>query len=150
MSDQEARIGFQVSAGGVVYHITDLKLMPHETRAIDLRKLRDAQKPDFLGNKIPANATDGSALWGRIDNVPVMGRLVVLQRRKALASSYSCDPCSCPMSLTSYPLQLTPVPGQCHSSAGAAGTRLCPVRPMRNQLLLVRRNDRWDDELVLR
>jgi hypothetical protein len=110
MSDQEARIGFQVSAGGVVYHITDLKLMPHETRAIDLRKLRDAQKPDFLGNKIPANATDGSALWGRIDNVPVMGRLVVLQRRKALASSYSCDPCSCPMSLTSYPLQLTPSP----------------------------------------
>jgi hypothetical protein len=37
-----------------------------------------------------------------------MGRLVVLQRRKTLASSYSCDPCSCPMSLTSYPLQMTP------------------------------------------
>jgi hypothetical protein len=32
----------------------------------------------------------------------------VLQRRKALASSYSCDPCSCQMSLTSYPLQMNP------------------------------------------
>jgi hypothetical protein len=110
MGEKDARIGFQVSAGGVVYHVTDLKLMPHETRAIDLRKLRDARKPDFLGTTISADATDGSALWGRIDYGPVMGRMVVLQRRRAVASSYSCDPCSCQMSLTSYPLQLTPSP----------------------------------------
>jgi len=31
-----------------------------ETRAIDLRKVRDAQKPDFRENIIPAGATDGS------------------------------------------------------------------------------------------
>ena len=50
------RIGYVVTAGGVHYYLTDLKLNPHETRAIDLRKLRDAQEPDFQGNKIPAGA----------------------------------------------------------------------------------------------
>ncbi len=40
MSDKPARIGFQVQANGVHYYLTDLKLKPHETRAIDLRKLR--------------------------------------------------------------------------------------------------------------
>ena len=75
---------------------TQLKLNPHETRAIDLRKLRDAQTPDFLGNKIPAGATDGSVVWIRVDNVPVAGRVVMAQRHKAMASSYECGICSCP------------------------------------------------------
>lgn len=41
---------------GVHYFLTTLKLAPHETRAIDLRKLRDAQQSDFKKNKIPAGA----------------------------------------------------------------------------------------------
>jgi hypothetical protein len=41
-SDQPARIGFKVSANSVTYYLTKLQLNPHETRAIDLRKLRDA------------------------------------------------------------------------------------------------------------
>jgi hypothetical protein len=56
MGDREARIGFQIQANGVHYFLTDLKLNPHETRAIDIRKLRDAQKPDFNKNVIPAMA----------------------------------------------------------------------------------------------
>jgi len=40
--DREVRIGYVVTAGGVNYYLTDLKLNPHETRAIDLRKLRGA------------------------------------------------------------------------------------------------------------
>ncbi len=35
-------------------------------------------------------------IWIRLDNVPVMGRLVVLQRRKGLASNYDCSFCNCP------------------------------------------------------
>ncbi len=65
-----------------------MKLKPHETRAIDLRKLRDAQKPDFKGNLIPANATDGSVSWIRLENLSVMGKLVVMQRNQGMASSY--------------------------------------------------------------
>src|SRR2546425_748295 len=51
-SDKPARIGFQVTVGDVHYYLSNLKLDPHETRAIDIRKLRDAQQTDLKGNKI--------------------------------------------------------------------------------------------------
>jgi hypothetical protein len=95
MGERPARIGFDVVAGGTHYYLTRLKLQPRETRAIDLRKLRDEQKPDFRKNRIPINATDGSVLWSRLDNVPIMGRLVVLQRHKGIASNYDCYICDC-------------------------------------------------------
>ena len=41
MGEKECRIGFQVQANGVHYYLTKLKLKPHETQAIDLRKLRE-------------------------------------------------------------------------------------------------------------
>jgi hypothetical protein len=95
MSEKSARIGFDMVAGGVHYYLTRLKLKPHETRAIDLRKVRDEQKPDLKGHKVPAGATDGSVVWTRLDHLPVMGRLVVLQRHKSMASSYDCYICDC-------------------------------------------------------
>ena len=95
-SDKPARIGFRVTAGGVTYWLTHLKLNPHETRAIDLRQLRDDQAPDFKGNKIPAGATDGSVAWIRLDSVAVEGRLVVIKQQQGMASSYDCSSCSCP------------------------------------------------------
>ncbi len=98
MGEKESRIGLQIKADGVLYNVTDLKLGPHETRAIRLRELRDAQRPDFQGNKIPAGATDGSVSWIRLDLVPVMGRLVVMQPGKGIVSNYDCCPCSCPPS----------------------------------------------------
>ncbi|MGA2629125.1 MAG: hypothetical protein ABSG54_02830 [Terriglobia bacterium] len=101
MGDKPARIGFQAQAGGVHYYLNDLKLSPHETRVINLRKLRDAQKEDFQGSKIPADAADGSVVWIRLDKVPVMGRLVVLQRHRAMASNYDCGiGCQCPANFT--------------------------------------------------
>ena len=97
MGDKECAMGFQVQAGGVHYHLIDLRLAPHEIRAIDIRKLRDAQKADFQGNKIPAEATDGSVIWARMEDVPVTGRLVVLQRHREMASNYTCGTgCPCP------------------------------------------------------
>jgi hypothetical protein len=68
-----------------------LKLNPHETREIDMRKLRDGQEKDFKGNKIPASASDGSVNWIRLDNVAVSGRMVVLKRHGAMASGYNCQ-----------------------------------------------------------
>jgi len=102
MGDRECPIGFQLQAGGVYYHVVDLSLRPHETKAIDLRKLRNQQKPDFQGNMIPAGATDGAVNWIRLDNVPVMGRLVVLQRHRGVASNYDCSPCVCPPSYQNF------------------------------------------------
>ncbi|MGH9455872.1 MAG: hypothetical protein ACRD2O_18090, partial [Terriglobia bacterium] len=77
-SDKAARIGFSITANGVHYYLNDLRLQPHETRAIDIRALRDAQLADFRKSKIPADAADGSVNWVRLDNVPVMGRLMVI------------------------------------------------------------------------
>ncbi len=94
-SDRPARIGFQVTADGVDYYLTRLQLAAHETRAIGIRSLRDAQAEDFTKNKIPAGATDGAVHWIRLDNVPVTGRLVVISRRAGIASSYDCCTCPC-------------------------------------------------------
>ncbi len=93
-STQPARMGFSVTANNTHYCLTDLQLGPHETRAIDLRKLRDAQLPDLKGNKIPAAATDGSVIWQRLDKLPVMGRLMVISRRQGMASNYDCCICA--------------------------------------------------------
>jgi hypothetical protein len=100
-SDMPARIGFHVVANGVTYHLTNLKLNPHETRAINIRKLRDAQNADFLKNRIPADASDGSVEWVRIDNVAVTGRVVVIQKNQGTASAYDCCMCPCPESYQS-------------------------------------------------
>jgi len=97
-SDQPARIGFKVTANSTTYYLTNLRLNPHETRAIDMRKLRDAQQPDFLGNKIPAGATDGSVNWIRLDNLPVMGRLMLIHRGQGMTNNYDCSSCICPAS----------------------------------------------------
>ncbi len=95
-SAQMVRFGFRVDALGKSYFLTKLRLNPHETRTIDLRKLRDAQQKDFKGNLIPATASDGSVTWIRLQNVPVLGRLVVLRRHQGIASSYQCGACPCP------------------------------------------------------
>jgi hypothetical protein len=128
MGDKDAEIGFRVQAEGVPYYLIDLSLKPHETKTIDLRKLRDAQKPDFQGNKIPAGATDGSVLWIRLQDVPVMGRLVVMQRHKGLASNYDCQYCICPPSIDS--LSVSPssyglLPVQTHPYTSRATYKDC-------------------------
>ena len=106
-SDKPTRIGFRVTAGSVTYWLTNLELKPHETRAIDFRKLRDTQQADFNGNKIPAGATDGSVSWIRLDSVAVEGRLMVIQKSQGMASSYDCEACSCPAGFSS--LSVAPV-----------------------------------------
>jgi hypothetical protein len=96
MGEKPVRIGFKVWADGQIFYLGSLELVPHETRMIDLRKLRDAQETDLEKHRIPAGATDGSVLWLRLDNVPVMGRLAVITRHGGMASSYDCCLCGCP------------------------------------------------------
>ncbi len=115
ISGKEAAIAFAVQVGDVQYHLSDLSLSPHETRSIDLRKLRDAQQPDFQKHNIPAQASDGSVFWIRLDNVAVMGRVVVMQHHNGIASNYDCClPCPCPPDFTSVtvsPTAVTGIPG---------------------------------------
>jgi hypothetical protein len=115
-SDMPARIGFHVVANGVTYYLTNLKLDPHETRAINIRKLRDAQNTDFLKNRIPAGASDGSVEWNRIDNVAVTGRVVVIQKNQGTASAYDCCMCPCPESYQS----LSVIPSSAYLTIGGS------------------------------
>lgn len=82
MGGEDCRVAFRVDAGGVEYHLTDLKLIPRETKVINMRELRDRQQADFRGSTIPANATEGRLYYIRMDPVPMMGRVVVVPRRK--------------------------------------------------------------------
>jgi hypothetical protein len=95
MGDKPARIGFKVWASGGIYYLDRLQLVPHETRLIGLRELRDAQRPDCKRHTIAARATDGSVQWLRLDNVPVMGRVAVISRRGGVASSYDSHTRKC-------------------------------------------------------
>ncbi|MGH7971171.1 MAG: hypothetical protein ACREIC_20815, partial [Limisphaerales bacterium] len=98
--DKPARIGLSITAGGTHYYLTSLQLAQGETRAINIRELRDGQAADFRGNKIPAGATDGSVNWVRLDSVPVEGRLMVIQKQQGMASNYDCSTCYCPAHYT--------------------------------------------------
>ncbi len=119
-SNQPARVGLSITAENVHYYLTSLELAPYETRAIDIRQLRDAQVADFKGNVIPANATDGSVNWVRIDDVPMSGRLLVIRRGQGTVSSYDCCSCVCPLSFTT--VTVTPSPS---FDTLAGGTTAC-------------------------
>jgi hypothetical protein len=97
MGDRPVGMGFYAMAGGIQQLLTELKLQPHETRAINLRQLRDTQRPDFKGHMIPAAATDGTVTWARIGNQPVAGRVLTINRKTGLASNYDCCYCPCPL-----------------------------------------------------
>jgi len=80
MGEKNCRVGFRIEAGGETYFLTNLKLIPHETRQISLRELRDKQEPDFQGHVIPANVSEGRLSYIRLDNVPMLGRVAVVPR----------------------------------------------------------------------
>ena len=123
------RLAARVTAGGVTYYLTELSLAPGETRAMDIRQLIEMQKPDFKGHVIPANVSDGSVTWIRLDDVPVSGRVMVISRSAGVASSYDCCVCQCPMSDTGQltvspaPIDLAPTGGT--SASGTATLTEC-------------------------
>jgi hypothetical protein len=128
MSDQSCRMGVRVDVQGKPFFITDVNLKPHETRAMDIRQLRDAQKADFKKTLIPAGATDGSVAWIRLENLPVMGRVAMMKRHGGMASSYQCQICPCTASFISVEEQepnpdVPILPGQTcqHTARGLYG-----------------------------
>jgi len=112
-SEKECPIAVQVHANGVAYQVSDVSLKPRETRAIDLRRLRDAQQADWQGHKIPAGATDGIVVWSRLAQLPVMGQMEVVEPTEAMASPdyEGGDGCpDCYAGSVMVPAQVTLVP----------------------------------------
>jgi hypothetical protein len=80
MGEKDCRVGFKIEAAGVEYNLTRLKLAPHQSKCINLRELRDRQQPDFRGHVLPATVTEGRLSYIRLDNVPLIGRVAVVER----------------------------------------------------------------------
>jgi hypothetical protein len=93
-----------------------------------LRALRDAQAPDFDHHLIPADATDGSVNWIRLGDVPVTGRVVMIQRHGGVASNYDCCTCLCPANLFALsvtPASYTTIPGNAEQYTATATYQNC-------------------------
>ncbi len=128
LSDKPTHLAVEVQAGGAPYYLPPVQLQPHETRAIDVRKLRDAQKADVKDHKIPAGATDGSISWNRLNDVAVAGRLVVINRATGVASNFDCCVCPCAdnyVGLTVSPSSATLTVGSSASFTALAEYRNC-------------------------
>jgi hypothetical protein len=82
MGDKPCGVGFRIEVGNVVYFLKNPQLAPRETKVINLREVRDKEEPDIRGTVIPAQATDGRLDYIRMDYGPLMGRVVVVPRRK--------------------------------------------------------------------
>jgi len=106
-------------AGGV-YSPKMLVLEPHQTIAIDIRKLRDSQTPDEFGHMIPLDVTQGQLWWGAKELATIIGRNEEVNVSEGIAKSFSCAiPCCGSMS-SSYEIS----PGSATMLVSTSGTPL--------------------------
>jgi len=82
MGDKPCQMAFRIDAGGVDYYFQAPVLRARETLYINLRDMRDKQEPDPMGHTMPPDVTEGRLFYNRLDNVPMMGRVVVVPRKK--------------------------------------------------------------------
>ncbi len=85
----------QVDFEGGSYVLGLEKLSPHETLKLDLRALRDSQKPDQHGVVMPLEASEGQVNWSVIgpDNHAMIGRSEYVSETYGLASTFACSNC---------------------------------------------------------
>jgi hypothetical protein len=81
---------------GGEYNIALQEMEAGQTVEIDLKKLRDDQVKDVLGNLIPLTVTGGQLDWqGRANKGQFIGRLAEYDPVAGVASSFSCANCPC-------------------------------------------------------
>lgn len=68
---------------------------PHQTVALDLRRLRDERVPDERGRTLSAEAVSGQVHWSvrSADRLPMIGRAEQVNIEQGLSSSYACQNC---------------------------------------------------------
>jgi Bacterial Ig-like domain (group 2) len=73
-------------------------LAPHQTFALDVKKIRDSQEKGIEGNTLPPDATTGHVFWSvRGKPKTLIGRAQTVDFKNGLASTYECQ-CTCGMS----------------------------------------------------
>jgi hypothetical protein len=82
---------------GGEYNLPLQQMDAGQTAEVDLKKVRDDQVPDVLGNVIPLTVTGGQLAWyGRANKGEFIGRLVEYNPVAGVSSSFSCvQPCHC-------------------------------------------------------
>ncbi|MCS7079824.1 MAG: hypothetical protein NZ585_07210 [Chloracidobacterium sp.] len=67
----------------------------HQTVALDIRALRDAQTPDATGNVIPREAMSGQFLWSvhGVELKSIVGRAEYADDALGVSSHYACYNC---------------------------------------------------------
>jgi hypothetical protein len=96
-TDHELEYHASLNFPGGQYALGRAKIAAHETVAIDLRALRDAQRPDAVGNLIPPDAQAGQFLWSihGTEMKSIIGRAEQADFINGFSSSYACFNC-CP------------------------------------------------------
>lgn len=94
-TDKKQLARLEVRFAGGTYSPKMLVLAPHQTMAIDIRKLRDSQTPDEHGQVIPASVTHGQLWWGPRANKTIIGRNEEVNITHGIARSFSCGNMCC-------------------------------------------------------
>jgi hypothetical protein len=110
-TDKTVNAMTQIRYDGGVYHPDMMKLAPFQTVALDIKQLRDSQKPDIQGRALPMNVNAGQVVWFERDLGSLIGRAEVANIPKGIASTFSCTaPCDCPPNFSSASLAPTSPP----------------------------------------
>jgi hypothetical protein len=74
------------------------KLAPHETYAIDIRKIRDAQVKGSRDGTLPFDVKKGHVYWTIFGSTEkaLIGRAQTVDLTGGIASTYECQTCACP------------------------------------------------------
>lgn len=94
-TDKKQLAQVEIRFAGGAYNPRMLVLAPHQTMAIDIRKLRDSQTPDEYGRVIPAEVTHGQLWWGPRALRTIIGRNEEVNVTQGIASSFSCGGTCC-------------------------------------------------------
>jgi hypothetical protein len=98
ITDQQAGFAGEINYRGGNIFIGPRTLEPGETAVFDLRKIRDEQKADKSGRRLPRAVSLGQFKWAvrgvTGGKLALIGRAEMVSRSQRVSTSYSCnDPC---------------------------------------------------------
>jgi hypothetical protein len=105
----------QVRYDGSSYNLERIKMGAHQSVAVDIGQLRDAQQQDIREAVMPTDVESGQVVWFEEEIGSLIGRVEVADIGAGVSASFSCPQgCQCPPSYNSS--FMTP-----SSSAGLVG-----------------------------
>jgi hypothetical protein len=123
-----ALVQLRYNKGGT-YNPERIKLAPFQTVAIDIRKLRDEQKPDIRKGRMSKEIASGKVVWAEQEIGSLIGRAEVFNVGIGVADSFSCgDVCTCPPVHDGAHME----PSSVGSVVGDSGNPFVPMQTQRD------------------